>query len=262
MGAQLTSSDSGFQENMNNHSLAFADLDDTLFATRRKQSNLDLCKVASLTPAGDPSGWQNPRQRQLLDWLSTFGDVVPVTARTREALARVQLPFSLHHVANHGAFIQIDGQEDLAWTQRSLEALGPIRAQWRRFGQALKALPGLADARCKEGCDHAYGETTFDVMLRGIVEHGGAVRDLVEEMWGDAAWLHIQKDYISVVPRGVSKQRAVAHLIEVLKPEHTVGVGDSLSDVPFMGLCDLVLMPSTSQAFEHVEQSLVEHAFP
>ena len=55
---------------------------------------------------------------------------------------------------------------------------------------------------------------------------------------------------LALVPRFLGKERAVRHVIRHhLGPEPvlTLGMGDSLSDIPFLSACDFSVVPTASQ---------------
>lgn len=61
---------------------------------------------------------------------------------------------------------------------------------------------------------------------------------------------------MTLLPEGLRKERAVAHAMARLRPGLTVGVGDSLSDLAFLALCDQVVMPGASRAFRGLAHPL------
>ena len=66
----------------------------------------------------------------------------------------------------------------------------------------------------------------------------------------DGFLTHANHNNLSFMPGFLGKERAVRHVIERhLGPEPlvTLGIGDSFSDAPFMGLCDYTLVPRESQ---------------
>jgi hypothetical protein len=63
-------------------------------------------------------------------------------------------------------------------------------------------------------------------------------------------WAHVNGNNLSFTPIGISKRDACVHLIEQLGDRDgapLIGLGDSLTDLPFMGLCDFMMIPSRSQ---------------
>lgn len=232
-----------------NSNLVFTDLDDTIMSTARKQAALETCTPASVTKEGITSGWQNPKQAALWTWLQSFGEVVPVTARTRDSLARVSLPFSDHAIWCHGASVQISGQEDAGWHAQSQALFADMHSVWPKIQAATESLPSFAGARFSQVNDPDFGPTQLDIMLPGVSKNADFLSQIAQDICGDRAWMHVQYDRLTLLPEGIRKERAVAHMIDILRPMMSIGVGDSLSDVPFIGVCDVAVMPTASFVF-------------
>jgi hydroxymethylpyrimidine pyrophosphatase-like HAD family hydrolase len=61
---------------------------------------------------------------------------------------------------------------------------------------------------------------------------------------------HTNGNNLSFTPTGISKREACRHLIDSIRDGSgapLIGIGDSLTDLPFMGLCDFIMTPSGSQ---------------
>jgi predicted mannosyl-3-phosphoglycerate phosphatase (HAD superfamily) len=82
----------------------------------------------------------------------------------------------------------------------------------------------------------------------------GAVRALVPDGWA----LHHNANAIMVMPPWLGKDKAVEWFIANVVPAGavTIGMGDSLSDLPFMDLCDYVLMPRKAQNWKALLEAL------
>jgi hypothetical protein len=63
--------------------------------------------------------------------------------------------------------------------------------------------------------------------------------------------VHRNGNNAAFLPPFLGKQHAVAFLLPELRRQHpdapVIGVGDSLTDAPFMALCDFAMMPGRSQ---------------
>lgn len=237
--------------------VVFSDLDDCLFATARKQpGDLAACRPVSTAPDGSVSGWQNPAQAALWDWLTAFGDVVPVTARTTEALARVQLPPSPHAIWCHGGAVRVQGQEDGRWRAQCQPVFDALRPLWPLLQRALTAVPALGPVRFKITEDSTLGPLGLDLFAPAVERHAALVQAMATDL-GGVVRVHTQQDRLTVLPAAIRKEHAVAHVIARLRPAFTVGVGDSLSDLPFLALCDHVVMPRASRAFQALLTPLV-----
>jgi len=96
----------------------------------------------------------------------------------------------------------------------------------------------------------------FCVKMNATEEH--AVRDgivaarevLTERFDLSGMWGHANGNNLSFTPLGISKRDACLYLIERLGERGDaalIGLGDSLTDLPFLGLCDYMMIPTGSQ---------------
>ena len=230
-----------------------ADLDDTLFQTRRKVAHVPQEDLAVLSRLADgrPSGYATPVQRALLALLEG-ATLVPVTARSREALARVDVPARPAVCANGGCVLDGSGEPDREWHARLAERAARAEAD---VGDVF----ALVDAACA-GLDVrrwvvAEGELALYVVAKDNAGEGRALEALLEGPLGSAlpgGWrVHLNGNNLALSPPWLGKRDAVAHLLPRLVGDRpdvpVVGLGDSLSDAGFMDLCHYALAPTGSQ---------------
>lgn len=234
--------------------VALVDLDDTLFQTLGKCP--PDCPPDRLTPLGfarDGSAlsFATPRQLGLLSWLSETSRLIPVTARSREALARARVPFEAAICAHGGLILDEGGMPDRDWSE--LMAKGAVE-----HGERLSV---LAAAVAKVAGDRP-------VNVRVLEEDGTPLYLIAKHQAGDAAalhkliaaavpdvppgWtLHLNGNNAALLPPHLGKQHAVAWLLPRLRTRFPdapiIGIGDSLTDAPFMALCDFAMLPTRSQ---------------
>lgn len=240
--------------------IALVDLDDTLFQTRRKcPDGLRDEQLTALGFAGDgsPLSYASPRQISLLAWLGETTELIPVTARSRDALGRARVPHATA-ICAHGGVILEDGAPDPVWSERMAAAAEEHRRELGGYTEALRhaaaAVGEPVSARLQmEGDnplyvlakhDRADAEALLRVVATAIPEK-------------PAGWtLHVNGNNAALLPPYLGKHHAVAHLLVKLRARSPdavlIGIGDSYTDAPFMALCDFAALPRRSQLAERL----------
>jgi len=238
------------------------DLDDTLFSSAREGE----MGPHVMTAQNGPHNLISPAQDMLFAMMRGAGEVIPVTARSSDAFARVHLDFGTQRaiLANGAILLDEKGLPDQDWFThtaaigRKVEEVmeGMVATIGDEFGGA--ALSWIV---------REYGEPVYfcvkmttddpEASKSGLL-HAGL---LLEERFDLSAFQqHVTTNSLSYTPVGISKRDASLRLISTLGERDQitlVGAGDSLTDVPFMRLCDFMLAPSGSQiAREALRRSL------
>ncbi len=236
--------------------LAFVDLDDTLFSSLRKHGDLEsVLEPAALLANGDVISYSNPGQRALLRMLQAADQIIPVTARNIAAYRRVLIRFKGLAVVSHGATILLqDGTVDPVWHERVAPLLQREEDNLKRLLADIEQSAGTADLRCWLVYD---AELPVYLVVKHKASDGQRVAEVARDVF--LPWLGTRSDYtlhvngnnMAVIPPGFGKAAAVAYLLERERAENgtpfTIGAGDSISDLDFMKLCDVQLTPSGSQ---------------
>jgi hypothetical protein len=239
--------------------VALVDLDDTLFQTLGKCP--PDCPPERLTPLGfarDGSAlsFATPRQFGFLSWLSDTTCLIPVTARSRDALARARVPYDAAICAHGGLILNEGGAPDSDWAASMAEG---AREQAERLSALAAALTDAAAGR--------------PVNVRVLEEDGTPLYVIAKHQTGDAealhaivaaavpevpaGWtLHLNGNNAALLPPHLGKQHAVAWLLPRLRARFpdapVIGIGDSLTDAPFMAQCDFAMLPNRSQLAERL----------
>ena len=237
----------------------FTDLDDTLFQTAAKARALagrHGGRAAALTAAahdraGAPLSFHTPAQLALLDLLLGC-EVIPVTGRNRSALDRVTSPvFRDCRITSHGAVLYgPDGEVLPSWRER-------LAAGTAASGPAMQALAATVAALI-DGAGLALRVRVIEdagVPVYVSIKGDGPALDRAETLvreGGDERWrLHRNGRNLAALPPFADKRAAVAHLMDLkrtLDPTRTfLGIGDSVSDLGFMTLCDFAMVPCRTQ---------------
>lgn len=236
--------------------LILADLDDSLFQTRPKCGDWpegDL-KLMSRLADGSPSGYATPPQQALLGWLA-HGELVPVTARARDVLARVDIAQAPAICANGGCILTADGTPDDMWHARL--------AAEAESGTAPAALyPALIAGLDEDAFRHwMVSEDGLDLYLVIKSNHGDvpaltALADTLRPRL-PAGWrIHANGNNLAFLPPWLSKRAAVRYLLESVRAETpgrlVIGIGDSWSDAGFLDLTDMAMIPTQAQLWQHI----------
>ena len=244
--------------------IVFTDLDDSLFQTRRKCSGEGI-SPAAYSQRGEPISFHTPQQRGLLTLLSS-ACLIPVTGRSSAALTRVtSVTWSSYRVVSHGAMILdlsgaplkswLDLIEDeiVSWSPRLRRAHEYVE-RWVARWSAAQELPITDPIRIK-----MTRENDLEVYLsiKGPREALLELKSSLSELWSGGTIHHNDRN-MALLPSYASKARAVAHLREIITgdtpPPLFIGIGDSISDLPFLRQCHFALTPQHSQIHQELWQ--------
>ncbi|MEP9403518.1 sucrose-6-phosphate hydrolase [Sphingomonas sp. VNH70] len=234
--------------------IIFTDCDDTLFQTARKCPGGETggLKCMSTLVDGAPSGFATARQETFLAWLQ-LGTVIPVTARSREVLRRVDIVQAPAVCSNGGLIVKQDGNVDQGWHDHlatQAEAGPPVAEIYRKVTAQLPADEYRHWIVSENGFDlYIVIKSNRDAEVR-LSMLGNELSALVPASWRR----HTNGNNLAFLPRWLSKRDAVAYLIDNLRDNApdapVIGVGDSHSDAGFMDLCDFAIAPTNSQLWK------------
>lgn len=228
----------------------FTDLDDSLFQTRGKCGDGPLYEAA-FDKDGAPLSYHTEGQLALLRLLAD-ATLIPVTGRNVAALRRVRsMHFPWLRVTSHGALVLDADEKILPSWESLLKAELPV---WEaRFEEALE----LAQARIAAEGLALRARVIIDqripvyVSIKGDSKQIAMMAESFKPLWRDGV-IHRNRHNMALLPPYASKARAVEHVMarileEVGAAPLFVGVGDSVSDVPFLKLCHFAITPQGSQ---------------
>lgn len=241
----------------------FLDLDDTIFQTQRK------CPVnAKVTPAaflkdGSPISFFTEKQRYLFNLLNANTRLVPTTARNNDAFSRACVDKFDYAIINHGGIIlNADGSVHLDWFKQieskivlQLPALQVLKEQVQHFAGA-KNIPFKVRLITDFGL-------TFYLSVKHEYQDNHALKDLLDTVVNPYLKLqnldfyyHLNDNNLAVLPGFLNKAHAVSYIQQQFDRDHleylSFGIGDSLTDVDFMRLCDYFVTPNNSQIMQQV----------
>lgn len=233
--------------------ITLVDLDDTLFQTLRKCPPgvpREALVPLGFARDGSPLSYSTPRQRNFIAWLSETAWLVPVTARSRDALERVRIGMDAAVCAHGGMILGRDGRPEPEWVDHIARAAAPHSALLERLAErARHAEPALSVRILTESGGPGlylllkHPDWDEESLGRGV----DALRPDVPADWT----IHRNGNNAAFLPPYLGKGPAVEWLLPRLRALHpeapVIGVGDSLTDAPFMALCDFAMMPAGSQ---------------
>jgi len=236
--------------------IAFVDLDDTLFQTIRKcpaDVPADALTPLGFAKDGSALSYATPHQMAFIAWLTETTVFVPVTARGLDALRRVRIPFTAAVCAHGGVVLGDDGEPEAQWAAH-------VAAQASRHAPMLATLAeAVTSSAAALGTPLAVRVLSEGpVGLYVLVKHPDAIdaelNAAVDAMLGavPAGWtVHRNGNNVAIMPPYLGKAHAVAHILPRLRARYphapTLGIGDSLTDAPYMGMCDFAMTPTGSQ---------------
>jgi hydroxymethylpyrimidine pyrophosphatase-like HAD family hydrolase len=241
------------------NTIYFTDLDDTLFTSRRKVTG----------PVGDPvttaknghHSYMNAAQEALLDMMRGSGEVIPVTARSSDAFGRVHIDFGTRRaiLANGAVILDENGLPDPEWLAHTA---GLGRSAETQMTEMMGTITEEYGDSVRSWIVSEFGAPVY-LCAKMNVEDPDRVSEALSEMFAlinerfdiNGFQHHVNGNNLSLTPLGVSKRAACERLIEQLGDREgtlLVGAGDSLTDLPFMGLCDVMMVPSRSQISERI----------
>lgn len=235
--------------------VVLTDLDDTLFQTMPKcpPGAEGLRQMSSLLD-GTPSGFSTSMQQHFLRWLEV-GAVVPVTARGRDVLARVNIRQAPAICSNGGCILREDGELDMIWHCE-------LQNQSVRFDPVADVYRALTEDLCETRFRHwSVEENGLDlyIVIKSNEGSHDALADLEQELAPSVPeqWrCHRNGNNLAYLPPWLGKRQAARYFIEEIRaaqPDRPIiGIGDSISDVGFMDLCDFAAIPTTSQLWAEI----------
>lgn len=240
----------------------FVDLDDTLFQTNRRCSPADDFTIATTDKSGQPLSFMKPRQKMFVDWMNHTGKLIPVTARSVEALSRVKMNFSHGAVCSHGGTIlNADGSVDQQWHDQ-------VEAGLHSYQSLLANLPELLlKAAVPYGSIRTWIVEENGLGLYAVAKQNEPVSLFLKELvnhlppeYRSQFYIHSNANNLAIIPKAISKALAVRYLMENklhdIDDSFLLGFGDSLSDFEFLAECDWFGLPKSSQTHQWVHHHL------
>jgi hydroxymethylpyrimidine pyrophosphatase-like HAD family hydrolase len=226
----------------------FIDLDDTLFQTHHKNPFANI--QATFASDSDRNSYMTESQQLFFELFHQSKNVkiIPTTARNLEQYHNTFFSQKLHSetaILYFSGIIFDQNVEDKQWQKHIHTAFSQLKTSVKQIVThtelILKDIPEFSvyntddyymTVKANRHCPESVRESYFS-----------RVRALKTEEY----FIHENGIQLSLVPMFLDKCHAVNYLINKYKPELTLSMGDSLSDLPFMRKCDFMIIPKNSQ---------------
>ncbi|MDQ4489191.1 HAD family hydrolase [Sinomonas sp. ASV486] len=194
--------------------------------------------VVSEMHEGLPLSYMTRAAEDLLRELLDHAFLVPVTTRTRAQFRRVQLPRTRYAITTNGGVLLHRGEPDGAWAARVHDAV-------RRWSAPLEEVVARLSTKPSPGVQRV--RTAEELFAYAIVERAELPEGYVA---GLTAWcrergwvVSLQGRKLYCVPASVTKEAAVAEVMERVGASSLVAAGDSLLDQGLLEMADVALRP-------------------
>jgi hypothetical protein len=229
--------------------LAAADLDRTLIYSRPAwqlpgvdaESAIpdDLVCVELLD--GAPLSYMTRRAAARLLRLRSVAELVPVTTRTEEQFARIDLPGGTPRFAitTNGARLLVDGRPDPDWSAAVADRVAGSCAPLGEVAAMLGKQPPEWMLRVRDA---------QDAFCYAIIDRAAAPADALAALrrWcAERGWtVSVQGRKLYCVPQPLTKTAAVDEVVRRLGGAVVAAAGDSLLDAGMLAAADLAIRPA------------------
>ncbi|MEY4531131.1 MAG: hypothetical protein RLZZ156_1852 [Deinococcota bacterium] len=234
----------------------FCDLDNTIIRHQSRVAQTEINPVVGVNEFGLSSTVMTKADTDLYKQALEFGEIIPTTGRSMAEYQRLHalIPsFQSWAVLNHGATLLYQNQVDQLWLKRITSAIQPMIATTLQIYQMLLSELDLSQQKIRLHQEHSL---PLYISVRCPRDQDySAIQNLLESLL-QSLKLNVQYSLLhtgrisSILPNGINKKDAVLEVMNRLKQSSkitTLGIGDSLTDLPFMQLCDQMRYPSDSE---------------
>jgi hydroxymethylpyrimidine pyrophosphatase-like HAD family hydrolase len=244
----------------------FTDLDDSLFSSKRKHTKTSDSQITSINKRGEIESYATLQQQKLVQMLAALkASFIAVTGRRSSSYKHCiidQVTNSDYAIVSHGALILDEKSALLPCWIESLNNTYDMK-YWQEkltqtHGQLIDYFISInCEARVRLIIDHDICTyICIKIPVHELQETLLAKINLYLEKLDFR--IHGNAGKFAVLPPYASKELAVNYLIKKLNmsdKDVVFGIGDSLSDLPFIRNLDFAIFPKSSQimkAISHV----------
>jgi hydroxymethylpyrimidine pyrophosphatase-like HAD family hydrolase len=236
----------------------FLDLDDTIFQTKRKCPVNEQIIPAAFGKDGSAMSFFTAKQARLFKLLNDKTRLVPTTARNYNSFLLTHIKEFDYAIINHGGIIlNSDNTPHQTWFEKVSEQLQTVKSQLQMLQQYVKVETAKQNIPLRIRLIEDFG-LSFYLVIKYEERHYQPLDELLNNIVEPYLrekhldfYCHLNDNNLAVLPKFLNKACAVDFLQQELKTQYieylSFGIGDSLTDMPYMQLCDYFMTPSNSQ---------------
>lgn len=236
----------------------FLDLDDTIFQTKRKCPKDQPVFPAAFAKDGSVISFFTSKQARLFKLLNNKTRLIPTTARSHNAFLLAKIENYDYAIINHGGIIlNADGSIHQGWFNHTKQLLEPVVQDLQCLKTVLETEAIKRNINFNIRLIDDLG-LTFYLLVKHEDKNHSALKVLLTEVINPYLkqhrldfYSHLNDNNLAVLPRFLNKAPAVSFLQKELDKYYaeylSIGMGDSLTDIAYMQLCDYFMTPKNSQ---------------
>jgi len=226
----------------------FIDLDDTIFQTQQK--NPEATIQVTFAPNSNKNSYMTESQYLFFELFHQAKNVkiIPTTARDFRQYHNTFFSQKLHSeiaILYFSGIILDKGVEDKVWATKIRKAFSNLKTSIKQIVIDVQTVVQNKPLFTIYNVDNYY--VTIKASLECPENLRETIFSQIRSLKTEEYFIHENGRQISLVPLFLDKHHAVNYLINKYKPELSLGMGDSLSDLPFMQNCDFMILPKNSQ---------------
>ena len=236
----------------------FLDLDDTIFQTKRKCPEDKPIFPAAFGKDGSVMSFFTTKQARLFKLLNNKTRLIPTTARNKDGFLRTKIENYDYAIINHGGIIlNGNGNVHQVWFNKMKHLLEPALQDLQQLKSLLETESIKRNSYFRIRLIEDLG-LTFYLLVKHDDRNHAILKVLLTEVIEPYLkqhqldfYCHLNDNNLAVLPRFLNKAPAVKFLQQELDKQYSeylsVGMGDSLTDIAYMQLCDYFMTPKNSQ---------------
>jgi hydroxymethylpyrimidine pyrophosphatase-like HAD family hydrolase len=236
----------------------FLDLDDTIFQTKRKCPPDENVIPAAFGKDGSAMSFFTPKQARLFKLLNDKTRLIPTTARNYSSFLLTHIKQFDYAIINHGGIIlTADSAPHPIWFNKISQQLKTVKPQLEALQNHIQQETKKQNRPLRIRLIEDFG-LTFYLVIKYEERHYQPLDELLKTIVEPYLkkenldfYCHLNDNNLAVLPGFLNKAHAVNFLQQELKTLYhdyiSFGMGDSLTDMPYMQLCDYFMTPSNSQ---------------